>query len=117
PGDLAGGHEFLEKTAHDFAGARFWQAGSEMEIVRFGDGTDDFSDVVAKLDEEFRGFLEISLERDERGDGLAFQIIRAADNGGFRHGGVGDEHAFDFRRAEAVAGNIEHVIETTDDPE
>ena len=42
-------------------------------------------------------------EDDEADQGLAFEIVRDADGGGFLDGGVGGEDGFDLGRAEALA--------------
>jgi hypothetical protein len=42
--------------------------------------------------------------------------MRIADDGGFRHRGMADQRRFDFRRAHAVTGDVEHVIDATGDP-
>ena len=73
--------------------------------------------MVAEFFAEFRGLCVLALECDEGGDGLALHVIWATDDGGFGHCWVGDEGAFDFGGAEAVTGNIEHIVEAADDPE
>ncbi len=39
-----------------------------------------------------------------------------ANDGGFRDRHMSDERAFDFRRAEAVTGNIDDIIDAAGDP-
>ena len=46
-------------------------------------------------------------------DPLPLDVVRIADDRRLRHFGMGDQRAFYFRRAEAVPGNIEHVINAT----
>lgn len=113
----AGGDEFFEEAADDFSGAGFWQGGSEIDIVGLGDGTDDVADVVAEFVFESNVRIITHFQGHEAGDCLAFEIMRATDNGGLRDGWVSDEGGFDFRGSEAVAGDVEHIIEATDDPE
>jgi hypothetical protein len=57
------------------------------------------------------------LEGHEADDGLTLQFVGAADDGGFCHRLMRDEGAFDFGGPEAVAGDIEHVVDSPDDPE
>ena len=66
---------------------------------------------------EFGGLGEVRFQRDEGGDRLALEVVRAADDRGFRHRRVGNQRALDLRGAVTVAGNIEHVVKTADDPE
>ena len=56
------------------------------------------------------------LENDEDGDGVAFEFVRAADGGGFGDGGMADQRTFDFDRAQAVAGDVQHVVDAAHDP-
>ena len=56
------------------------------------------------------------LERDEHGDRLAFELVGPADGRGFGHVGMDDERTFDFDRAQAVAGDVEHVVDAAHDP-
>src|SRR5438270_12209644 len=42
--------------------------------------------------------------------------MRKADDGGFRHFYMRDKRTFDFRGAHAVAGDVDHVIDTAGDP-
>jgi hypothetical protein len=42
--------------------------------------------------------------------------VRHADHGGLGDLGMGDERAFDFGRAHAVAGDVDHVVDTAGDP-
>ena len=61
--------------------------------------------------------LHAGLDGDEADHGLAFQFVGTSDDRGFRDGGMRDERAFDFGGAEAVAGDVEHVVDAADDPE
>jgi hypothetical protein len=49
-------------------------------------------------------------------DALPLDVVRIADDGGFRDLRVRDERAFDFGRAQAVAGDVEDVIDAAGDP-
>ena len=88
-----------------------------MQIVGLGDGTDDFADMVSQLDAECLRLFVLALERDKSSDCLAFHLIGATNDCGFRNGGVGDKRALDLGGPEAVTGNIEHIIKAADDPE
>ncbi len=48
---------------------------------------------------------------------MTLKRIGTPDDGGFGHTGVADESAFDFGGADSVAGDIEDIVDTTDDPE
>ena len=53
----------------------------------------------------------------ERDDGLAGGFVRGADDGGFGHGGVGDEGGFDFGGGEPVPGDVHDVIDPAQEPD
>ena len=117
PGGCAGGDEFFEQAADDFSGACFRQRGSKVDVVRLGDGTDHLADMVAQIAVEGVGGFDLGFQCDEGDDGLAFEFVGATDHGGFGDVGVVDESTFDFCGAEPVTGDVEDVVETTDDPE
>ncbi len=52
-------------------------------------------------------------KRDER---LTLQFIRPADDRRFGHFRMADKRALDFRRADAMAGDVQHVVNAADDP-
>ena len=61
--------------------------------------------------------LVAALERDEGGDGLALEVVGAADDGGFGDLGMGDERRLDFHGAEAVAADVDDVVDAAHEPE
>src|SRR5262249_50285419 len=56
-------------------------------------------------------------KRYERHNTLAFQIVRAAHDRGFRYGRMADESAFHFHCADSMSGNIDDVVDAAHDPE
>lgn len=56
------------------------------------------------------------LDGDESVDSLAGELVSDADNGGFGDGGVLDERGFDLGGGEAVAGDVDDVVDTSADP-
>src|SRR5688500_11450355 len=61
--------------------------------------------------------LNAGLESDEGDEGLAFEFVGTSDHGGFGDFRIADERAFDFGGADAVTGDVEHVIDAADNPE
>ena len=94
--DLRAGGDLLEQAAHDFPGTRLGQRLGEADVVRLGHGTDLPGDVLAKLLAKLGAGLHAGLEGDEGDEGLAFQIIRAADDGSFGDVVVADDGALNF---------------------
>ena len=59
----------------------------------------------------------VALTQDAEGvDGLPLDLMRQADDRRFGHGRMGDQRAFDFGRAQAVAGDFDNIIHAADDP-
>ncbi len=54
------------------------------------------------------------VERDERGDGLAGQLVGHADDRGLCDGRVLHERALDLRRRESVSGDVHHVVDAAE---
>ena len=93
-------------------------AGDEVDVVGLGDGADDLADMGAEFLLESRGGL----------GALPFRVTKAVmaspliscgrpTTAASATAGVGDEGALDLGGAEAVAGDVEDVVEAADDPE
>ncbi len=78
-GDLA------QDAAHDLAGARLGQAGRELDQVRRCDRADALADPGDQLLAQRFGRLSALHQRDIGIDALALDVVRVADDGGFRH--------------------------------
>ena len=115
--DFVAGGDLFEEAAHDFAGAGFGKGVGKANLVGFGDGADFLADVVAQGFLEFGACLGGAFEGDEGGEGLAFERIGFADDGGFGHVFVANQGAFDFGGADAVAGDVENVVNASHNPE
>src|SRR5690606_36381119 len=55
-------------------------------------------------------------EGDVGVDALALDVVREADHGGLGHLGVQHQRAFDFGGADAVAADVDHVVDAAGDP-
>ena len=64
---------------------------------------------MARVDARFAG--------DEGDEGLAFEVVRASNDSRFGDAWMADERAFDFGGADAMAGDVEDVVDAADDPE
>ena len=53
----------------------------------------------------------------ERDDGLALEVVRPADHRGLGDLRVRDQRALDFHRRQAMAGDVDHVVDAPHDPE
>ena len=115
--DFIAAGDLFEKPAHDFAGTGFGKSVGKADLVGLGDGADFFADVIAQGFLEFGARLGGALEGDKGGEGLAFEGIGFADDGGFGHVFVANQGAFNFGGANAMAGDVEDVVDASDDPE
>src|SRR5262249_40303324 len=99
------------------AAARLGQRVGETDVVRTGESPDLLGDVLAeRLPEVFRCRLP-GLERYERGDRLALQIVGPPHDGRLRDRGMAHERALHLHRAQTVARDVHHVVDPTHDPE
>src|SRR4030095_733904 len=109
-GDLA------QDAAHDLAGPGLWKRGREVNLVGSGEG----ANVVAHLLDQFLADRVIALfadiERHERVDRLAFDLVRVADDRGFRDLRMRDERRSDFGGTDAMAGRVHDVAHPAGDP-
>ena len=62
------------------------------------------------------GRLLAGLQRHVGVDALALDVVRVADHGGLGDLGVADQRALDLGGAEAVAGDVDHVVDAAGDP-
>ena len=69
---------------------------------------------MSSLRSVFVGFAV--LERDEHRHGFALDFVGPAHGGGFGHARMADQGAFDFDRAQPVAGHVQHVVDPAHDP-
>ena len=57
------------------------------------------------------------LQRHERGDRLPLDLVRAADDRRFRHARMIDERALDLHRPDAMAGDVDDIVDAAEQPE
>src|SRR5438874_2083078 len=60
--------------------------------------------------------LRALLERHEGGDRLACDVVRASDDRGLGDARVIDERALDLHRADAMAGDVDDVVDAAKQP-
>ena len=86
--------------------------------IRSGEaiGADFLAHPVDQFLAQILGRLLAGHQRDIGIDALALDVVRIADDGGFRHFRMRDQRRFHFCGAEAVAGDIDHVIDAAGDP-
>ena len=61
--------------------------------------------------------LRAFLQRDERGDRLALDLVRASDDRRLGDARMIDERALDLHRADAMSGDVDHVVDAAEQPE
>src|SRR6266436_7374556 len=118
-GDVAGVHvvgDGGEDTAHDFAGASLGHVRNDVD----GFGAGDFADHGFDCGDDFVldgfGGRNAGLQGDVDDRDTAFDFVDCGNDGGFGDFGDGEAGGFDFLGAEAVAGDVDHVVDAAEDP-
>src|SRR5579859_1721472 len=116
-GDVAGVHVIGnggENAAHDFAGARFGHVWNDVDVFGAGDfadhGFDRGGDFVLYC---FVG-MDSWFERDVHDRHAALDFVDDGNNGGFRDFRQGEASGLEFFGAEAVAGDVDDVIDAAE---
>ena len=60
--------------------------------------------------------LMTAFQRNKGGDGLPFQVVRAADDGGLSHLGVGHQRGLHFHGAQPVPAHVDDVVDPAHQP-
>ena len=91
---------------------------SSLHRIRFGRASLPIcdGDVLADLSLDLRGPLEVSLEGDVRDDRLTGELVRLCDDCGFGDVVVRDDRRLDLGGREAVPGDVDDVVDPSDDP-
>ena len=106
----------LQEAAHNFSAAGLREGFGEPDVVGLGDRADFLADVLAEDLAQVGAGGVAGLESDEGDEGLALELVGTANNGGFGDVLIGDQSAFDFSSADAVTGDVQHVVNAADDP-
>ena len=106
-----------QDAAHDFSGASLGEAGGELDDVGHGDGADLFAHVLLERGAELFGIGDAIDEGDEGIQRLALDVVGHGGDSGFGYGFVADEGALHFGGADAVAGDVDHVVDAAHEPE
>ena len=110
--------DFLEQAAHDLAAARLRQRLGEADFVRRGHRADDRARRASSTPRAIPASASTPcLSVTKQTTRLALEFIGPPDHRRLGHRGVRDQRALDFRRAEAMPGDVEHVVDAADDPE
>ena len=110
-----------QQAAHDLAGTGLGQVFTKADVLGLGNRPDFFGNPVAQFFGNRFGFVAAGagpLQHHKCANRLARQIIGAADHGSFGDQiGLGHERGLNFHGSHAVAGYVEHVINTAGDTE
>ena len=103
-------------TAADLAADRLGQFVDKLDYPRVFVGGRDLLDVVLQFMDQGRGRLKTLGQHDCSLDNLAAHRIRRRSNGTFQDGRMLLQGAFDLEGADPVAGTLDDVIGTADEP-
>ena len=115
---FAAGGDLLQDAAHDLSAAGLRQARGKAHVV----GPRERADLLGRRAGAASSLSSVDggdavLERDEAHERLALELVGPADDGGLGDGRVRHEGALHLGGADAVAGDVEHVVDAADDPE
>src|SRR5439155_15047995 len=100
----------------DLAADRLGQFLDELDFTRVLVRRSDPLAVVLQLALKVLAGRSVTAQHHERLYDLTAHRVGLAHHGGFEYGRMLDEGAFDFERADAIAGAFDHVIRATDKP-
>jgi hypothetical protein len=106
---LALGHA-AKDAAHYLAAPRLRQVGGEDYFLRPGVRAYGLPDLVVELLDELFGSLSVAFQDHVGHNSLALVFVEPPDNGGLGYVRVRDERALDLHRADAVSGDVHHVV-------
>ncbi len=87
-----------------------------MDDIRRGDGADLASDQCRQFSSQIVPRRYAGHGRHIGVDALALDVVRVADDGGLRHLRVEHQGGLDFGGAQAVPGDVQHIVDAAGDP-
>ena len=95
----------------------FGRSPDQIDPLRPRQFADPRGDVLGQLGDHLVVALVVALERDEGADRLAGVLVGLADHRRLGDLRVGDDRRLDLRGREAVAGDVDHVVDPAEHPE
>ena len=117
-GDVAGIHvigDGGENAAHDFAGARLGHVRDDVDALRARDFADHGFDGGDDLFEDELLGQDAGLQRNVNFRHAALDFVHDRNDGGFGNFVDGEAGGFEFLGAEAMAGDVDDVIDAAED--
>src|SRR2546429_3112663 len=114
--DFGAGSNLLEQAAHDFSRTCLRQRFGKTDIVGPGHRPDFPGDMLTQFVADGMVRFDTALERDERHERLTFQFVGPTHHRGFGHFPIAHQRALDFRRADAMPGHVQHIVDAAHDP-
>src|SRR3546814_468203 len=109
-GDLA------QDAAHDLARAGLGQARGPLDVVGGGGGADLGADLLHQLLAQLLALLFAGHQGYVGVDALALDVVRETDHRGLGHLWVQHQRAFHLGGADAVAADVDHVVDAASNP-
>lgn len=109
--------DLSEHTTHDLAAPRLGQIRHDVYLFGSRKRPDAFSDLQDELLlQTFELPAAVVLDGHERVDGLTGHVVGDGDGRGFGHGGMLEQRGLDLGRREAMAADVDDVIDAPADP-
>ena len=108
---------FPQDAPHDFPRSGLRQAGCPLNVLGFGKRSDLAADQLDKFSAKLlRIFVTVHHQGDVGVDAFTFDLVWETDHGSFSHFIMQYQGTFDLSRADAMAGDIDDVIDPSGDP-
>ena len=108
--------DLSQNSSHDLTASGLWQAIRKLEFVRRGDGTDNGSDMVHKLFLQVVALLYSRFQGNKGVDALSLDVMGVSNDGCLCDSRMGDESAFHLSGPDTVAGDVDDVVDSTQEP-
>ncbi|TLD19686.1 hypothetical protein PspLS_09526 [Pyricularia sp. CBS 133598] len=109
-------NDLSEDSPHDLATSRLGQIRHNVDLLGGRKRPNASSYLQDELVSQIIKLPAFVLDRHKRIDGLTCQVVGDADGCRFSHGRMFKQRSLDFGRREAVAADVDHIINTPSDP-
>src|ERR671937_1021343 len=115
--DVGEVRDACDHAPHDLPGARLRHVGDDPNVLRTRDLSDLLLDRLRHLLLDVLARFDTPLQRDVHLDRSSAQVVDDGNGGRFRDLVDGDRRRLELLRAEPVACDVDHVVDTSEDAE
>lgn len=108
-------NNFAQNAAHDFPRPRHGQGGSDADQVGRRKATNVLTDQLVQFFNQQVRLFGTFHEHDKSGNGLTLDGVGLSDGRSLRDQSMRHQGTFDFGRTNPVTGNIQNIVDPTND--